>query len=214
MKVLLVSMENQDATNTIRRFSVSWMTINVFESPITSSMCSWNLHRLPCQSGGIPSTKFMPYKYSPPILDAFCSRITYFVSVKLLMGHLHMTVHMEQIPFMTLRICNLQGRDLRMRDYRKQHQKWALNYRVLSAGTPGWNKADNIATYLERLQLLYWLPIESKMTAWTPFCSLLLGHQYMTYTYHEANKMSVELLEVLRWHYDPKPLVVGECRRF
>lgn len=58
VKRVLVQMEEDeviDMTDGITKFSVSWVTIRVVASPINQFVRSWNAHRIPGRSGGIPN---------------------------------------------------------------------------------------------------------------------------------------------------------------
>ena len=57
VKEILVTMEGDeeiDMTDELTKFCVSWVTINVV-SPAVKNFVSWNFHRIPGRSGGIPN---------------------------------------------------------------------------------------------------------------------------------------------------------------
>lgn len=58
VKEILVTMEGEeeiDMTDELTKFCVSWVTINVVSPAIKNFVGSWNSHRIPGRSGGIPN---------------------------------------------------------------------------------------------------------------------------------------------------------------
>ena len=58
VKEILVTMEGDeeiDMTDELTKFCVSWVTINVVSPAVKNFVVSWNSHRIPGRSGGIPN---------------------------------------------------------------------------------------------------------------------------------------------------------------